>query len=321
MTDGKKDKDQVENTKNKQANSPHDALLKKVMENPIAAAEFLDEYLPVEFKQQLALSTVKTEKESFVEKNLTRQLSDIVLSVKTKDNEEALVYVLLEHQSTPDYWISFRLWKYVLLLAERHMKGKDKLPLICPLVLYNGSRKYNAPKNLWQLFTDPAMARKLLADDYHLIDLQAMSDEDINYDKHISMLTYMLKHIHERDKLKLIENILKNCAKAILIDREHGYLYITMAIWYNDSKIEETQREDLDRLIKQNLPTEDRENIMRTIADAYRDEGMAKGATSKALEIAQKMLQQKADLKFISSVTGLSSDEILKLKSKTQIAS
>jgi len=264
---------------------------------------------------------VKTEKESFVEKNLTRQLSDIVLSVKTKDNEEALVYVLLENQSTPDYWISFRLWKYVLLLAERHMKGKDKLPLICPLVLYNGSRKYNAPKNLWQLFTDPAMARKLLADDYHLIDLQAMSDEDINYDKHISMLTYMLKHIHERDKLKLIENILKNCAKAILIDREHGYLYITMAIWYNDSKIEETQREDLDRLIKQNLPTEDRENIMRTIADAYRDEGMAKGATSKALEIAQKMLQQKADLKFISSVTGLSSDEILKLKSKTQIAS
>jgi predicted transposase/invertase (TIGR01784 family) len=295
------------------------------MENPIAAAEFLDEYLPVEFKQQLDLSTVKTEKESFVEKNLTRQLSDIVLSVKTKNNEEALVYVLLEHQSTPDYWISFRLWKYVLLLAERHMKGKDKLPLICPLVLYNGSRKYNAPKNLWQLFTDPAMARKLLADDYRLIDLQAMSDDDINYDKHISMLTYMMKHINKRDKLKLIENILKTCAKAILIDKEHGYLYTGFLIWYNNNKIEENQRKELDMLIEQNLPTEDRENIMRTIADAYRDEGMAKGmakgATGKALEIAKRMLQQKLDLKLISSVTGLSSDEILKLKSKTQIAS
>jgi predicted transposase/invertase (TIGR01784 family) len=190
MTDRKKDK-----TGNKQANSPHDALLKKVMENPIAAAEFLDEYLPVEFKQQLDLSTVQMEKESFVEKNLTRQLSDIVLSVKTKDNEQAFVYALIENQSTPDYWISFRLWKYALLLAERHMKGKDKLPLICPIVLYNGSKKYNAPRNLWELFTDPAMSKKLLAGDYRLIDLQAMSDDDINYDKHISMLTYMMKHI------------------------------------------------------------------------------------------------------------------------------
>jgi len=31
-------------------NAPHDVLIKKVMENPVAAAEFLDEYLPVKFK-------------------------------------------------------------------------------------------------------------------------------------------------------------------------------------------------------------------------------------------------------------------------------
>ena len=29
---------------------PHDALAKKVLENPVAAREFLEEFLPAEFK-------------------------------------------------------------------------------------------------------------------------------------------------------------------------------------------------------------------------------------------------------------------------------
>ena len=35
------------------------------MENPIAAQEFLEEYLPTSFKERINLSTVKVEKESF----------------------------------------------------------------------------------------------------------------------------------------------------------------------------------------------------------------------------------------------------------------
>lgn len=64
---------------------------------------------------------------------------------------------------------------------------------------------------------------------------------------------------------------------------------------------------------------------MRTIADSYRDqyygmgiqEGIEQGATNKTLEIAVKMIKQNLDLKLISSVTGLSSDEILKLKNNS----
>jgi predicted transposase YdaD len=71
---------------------------------------------------------------------------------------------------------------------------------------------------------------------------------------------------------------------------------------------------------------------MRTIADSYIDEGMNKGsaigeargeargaeqgANTKAMEIAKRMLQENTDIKFISSVTGLSNDEILKLKNR-----
>ena len=83
---------------------------------------------------------------------------------------------------------------------------------------------------------------------------------------------------------------------------------------------------------------------MRTIADNYIDEGLEKGmvlgiekgkaegiaegkaegiAEGKAEgiaigveKIARRMLEEKTDIKFITSVTGLSNDEILKIKSK-----
>jgi hypothetical protein len=59
---------------------------------------------------------------------------------------------------------------------------------------------------------------------------------------------------------------------------------------------------------------------MRSIAQAYRDEGIAigeaRGAEKRNLEIAINMLKENADSKFVSKVTGFSLDEILKLKNK-----
>ena len=98
-----------------------DGLFKKIMQDVVAAREFLEFYLPLDFKDLVDLTKIRVEKESFVEDDLKRRLSDIIYAVKTKDNEEAFVYVLIESKSIPDYWISLRLWKYMLLLSERHM--------------------------------------------------------------------------------------------------------------------------------------------------------------------------------------------------------
>lgn len=138
----------------------HDALVKKILTEKIAAQEFLDHYLPSEFQDLIDLKKITVEKESFVEDDLKRKYSDIIYSVRTKNNEKAFVYVLIEAQSTCDYWMALRLWKYMLLLCERHAKGKDRLPLICPLLIYNGSEVYSAPRNLWELFARPDQAKK-----------------------------------------------------------------------------------------------------------------------------------------------------------------
>ena len=323
--------------KSKKKNTNHDNFVKKVMENPVAASEFLEEFLPAQYIDMLDLTTLKVEKESYVEDSLKSRLSDIVYSLQTKPNDAGktdttLVYTLVEHQSSPDYMIAFRLWKYSLLLLERHTKKRNKLPVIIPLVLYNGKKKYNVPMNLWELFTYPILAKKAMADDYHLIDLNAMNDNDIDYEKHLSFVLYTLKHIHDRDTLKMLEQAMQKCTKALIIDKGKDYVHTKLILWYSDSKVPAENKQLLEQLIIDNLPKEDTDNIMRTIADTYIEEGVEKGiaigeargvekgiekgANTKALEIARRMLQEKTDVKFISSVTGLSTDDILKVQNK-----
>ena len=305
----------------KKDKKPHDALAKKVLENPVAAREFLEEYLPREFKEYIDIATLKVEKESHVEESLKRRLSDVVYSVSTKDKDEAFIYCLCEHQSSSDHWIALRLWKYSLLLLERHKKKKDKLPLILPLVLYNGKDKYTAPRNIWELFSNSALAKKALVEDYRLVDLQAMSDDDIDYEKHLSFILYTMKHIHDRDCLNMLKNAMERCYKAILIDKGQDYIHTKLILWYTDSKVPEEKKQLLEQLIVDNLPKEDRENIMRTVADSYIDEGIAigeaRGVEKTSMKIAKNLLLQNTSLDTISSATGLSVDQLQKLKDST----
>lgn len=299
-----------------------DGLFKSIMEDKIAAREFLEEYLPANLQSILDLNKITVEKESYIENDLKKKFSDIVYSVDMKrdkiDNHQesakAFIYVLLEHQSKPDYWMALRLWKYVLLLCERHKQKHDKLPLVVPIVFYNGKEKYTAPQCLWQLFDDPDMARQLIGDEYKLIDLQAKTDEEIKRKYHLGLMEFFLKHIHQRDMLKLWERFMTEYSDAILLDKENGYIYIKKLLWYTNTKVAEENKEQLNRLILEHLPTRDGETIMRSIADSYFEKGIEQGTE----KIVINMLKQNLSNDIIKTVTGLSSDEITKLKNRIQ---
>ncbi|WP_342224786.1 Rpn family recombination-promoting nuclease/putative transposase [Rickettsia endosymbiont of Urophora cardui] len=332
----------------------HDELFKKVMSEPVAAREFLEHYLPVSFKNKINLSSVKIEKESFVTEDLRKRLSDVVYSVSLKNdnikdsnaeksvhNDKAYIYVLIEHQSSSDYWIAFRLWQYMILLCERHKdahknnsnsaKEKDnKLPLICPVVVYANDKPYNAPRSFWELFEDSKTAKELMGGEYLLVDLQQQSDNEIEQKKHLGMMEYMLKHIKARDILNLWQSLLERFKSSIEIDKENGYIYIKWLLWYSDAKVSEDKQAKLASIIATHLNKADQEGLMRTIADKYIDEGVQKGMVqgmqigeAKGMqlgeakgkyEVAKNMLAADSDPDFISKVTGLSITEINKLK-------
>ncbi|MFM8490588.1 MAG: Rpn family recombination-promoting nuclease/putative transposase, partial [Candidatus Methylopumilus sp.] len=266
------------------------------------------------------------EKETYVEESLRTKLSDMVFSVQMHNKNEdkkydAFIYTLIEHQSYSDYWIALRLLKYSLLLLERHTIKRNKLPVILPIVIYNGKKKYSAPRNIFELFTYPDIARKTIEEDYRLIDLQAISDNEMDYEKHLSFLLYTMKHIHERDTILMLKEAMRRCSKAIIIDKEQNYVLTKLILWYTDSKVPEEKNQLLEQIIVDNLPKEEANNIMRTIADAYIEEGFNKGilqGTEKGIEkgkaeLIKMMLNQGNPVDKIAKITGLSVSDIQKL--------
>ncbi len=151
-----------------------------------------------------------------------------------------------------------------------------------------------------------------------MIDLQAMDDDSIDYGKHLSFLIYTMKHIHERDTLSMIKDAMSRCSRAIVIDKEQNYILTRLILWYNDSKVLEKSKHLLEQLIVDNLPKQEANNIMRTIADSYIEEGfnngiiqgMEKGKAKGKGELIKMMLNQGNSIDTIAKITGLSFTDI-----------
>ena len=83
--------------------------------------------------------------------------SDIIYKLKIK-NREIYLYLLIEFQSTVDKYISLRMLRYVLELYEYLIKKTKakQLPVVFPLMLYNGDEKWTAVENVCDLIEKPA---------------------------------------------------------------------------------------------------------------------------------------------------------------------
>jgi len=296
----------------------HDELFRKALENKIVAREFFETHLPENIKSILSYDTLQIEKESFVEQNLKNSISDVLFSAKINNNESYL-YLLLEHQSTPDYFMAFRLFKYMFNIIERYITKNPKtkkLPFIYPLIFYNGQKKYNAPRNLWSLFEYSELTKNTWINDYQLINVHEIPDEKLKENAWSGMLQFFMKHIHERDLLKRWEEI-ANLLPTIT-EFNIGYNYIELILCYTLTKIEQNDKIKLENILKSRLNPEIGEEFMGSLAHHWMQEGIEQGREQGKeqgiLFIAKKMLKDKEPIEKIVKYTGLHKKDIEKLK-------
>jgi predicted transposase/invertase (TIGR01784 family) len=95
-----------------------------------------------------------------VEEDLRAYYSDVLYSVRTTEGD-GYIHVLIEHQSTSDKHMAFRLMRYAIAAMQRHLDaGNKKLPLVVPVLFYTG-RRSPYPTDWLQEFSDPGMAARL----------------------------------------------------------------------------------------------------------------------------------------------------------------
>lgn len=117
--------------------TPHDAIFKQFLAHQQTARDFLEIHLPPELRKICDLNTLNLESSSFIENDLRAYYSDVLYSLKTQA-QDGYVYALIEHQSSPDKHMAFRLMRYAIAAMQRHLdSGNDKLPLVIPILFYH----------------------------------------------------------------------------------------------------------------------------------------------------------------------------------------
>lgn len=68
--------------------------------------------------------------------HIIQGLTDIFYSLKTTVGE-GYIHVQIEHQSTPDKHMAFRLIRYLVAAMQRHLEtGHKKLPLVISVLVF-----------------------------------------------------------------------------------------------------------------------------------------------------------------------------------------
>ena len=139
-----------------EVSKPHDHLFRSVFREESEAAGLLRAHLPEAVNSDLLWSSLEGQEVSFIDDRLRDSESDLLYAVRRKaDDAPAWLYVLLEHQSTPDPWLRLRLLKYSIRIWERDRKqhpDERHLRPIVPLVLYQGRYGWSPAREFSELF-------------------------------------------------------------------------------------------------------------------------------------------------------------------------
>ncbi|AIF81042.1 transposase [endosymbiont of Acanthamoeba sp. UWC8] len=266
---------------------------------------------------------MKPESENFLDNSLGKGMVDILFSVNFGE-EKGYFYLLVEHQSKPDYWMPFRLYKYMLHICDKHLKKNPKakhLPFVYPMIFYAGLEKYTAPLDLWSLFDDPSLAKQIYNDPFQLIEVQKIEDDELRKRVWSGVMEYVMKRIFARDILPFLQSI-----RPLLREiSEKDSNYIIDILWYTVEAGESERAEEIIEAFKEAVTEEGRRDIM-TIADRLIEkgvqqgiekgmqQGMERGMQQGMRQVALNMLNMGESILFISKATGLSEVEINKLQ-------
>ncbi|EDQ2394450.1 Rpn family recombination-promoting nuclease/putative transposase [Salmonella enterica subsp. enterica] len=189
----------------------HDPLFKLFLREPVTARDFLEAHLPEDIRSLVHLDTLRLESGSYVDEELKELHSDILYSVKMAQDERCLLYCVVEHQSTEDEMMAWRMTKYTIRAMDDHLKkGYKTLPVVVPLLFYHGDvRPYPYSMDWLDCFEQPELARRVFSKPWPLIDVSVLDDDDIKTHRRMALLEMVQRDIRLRDGRELLGRLVQ----------------------------------------------------------------------------------------------------------------
>lgn len=196
--------------------------------------------------------------------------SDLLFKAYLKDGSSGYVYILFEHKSYQEPLIAFHFLRYMIKIWEMSLKNKSGpgFPVIIPLVLYHGEKKWRPELNFRDLFDSPDDMYSFIPDfEYLLWDASQYSDDEIRGKAILRTTLLLLKYIFRDDLQDRLPGILEFLRDLSEERTRLEYIETILRYIVSAAPADNITYEDIRAAVDEAIPNEGGQ-IMPTIAEA-----------------------------------------------------
>ena len=172
------------------ASQHHDTGYKELFSHPEFVQQLVEEFAPPKIAELMDFATLQIHSGNYITPLFEEKFEDVVWSVAIHwqgMESRVYLYILLEFQSSVDRRMPIRLLHYVACFYDHLLKSgattaAKGLPPVLPIVLYNGSRRWTARQDIYNMIRpEPPEFLRMYQPHlrYYLIDEGRYTDEQL----------------------------------------------------------------------------------------------------------------------------------------------
>src|SRR5690554_4333700 len=309
-------------------NNPHDKGYKLLLSSEKIFLELLESFVDSGWVQAIDPESITKIDKSYILPDFQEKEADLVYQMKLND-QETIFYILMELQSTVDFQMPYRLllymvevWRDILKNTEKNEAGRKdfKLPVIVPIVLYNGAGNWTACQSFKEMLSGAELFQDYFVDfRYILIDVNRYDKQSLIELANLVGVVFLLDQAIDQD-----ERFKRLIQISDVLEKLHPQGFTLFSIWFKNvvgPNLPEKTKEEVFEIIDQSNPKEAK-RMISNMAESFRktyEEAVGKGKLEGKIETAKNMLAENMPDELIAKVTGLSLEKIKALKKEDMI--
>jgi len=293
-------------------NHPHASLFHFAFSLRTVAAQFLRAWLPPNLSSSLRWDALEVLEIPGIDRGLNERREDIAYAIPSASGPPFLFYVVLEHQTTIDRDMPFRLQEYTHLAWNKFRSQKanvnKRFPIVAPILLYPGPGKWTGPRRLRELIDIPPglaeWANSFLPDSgVIIIELSGLAIERL---ANGSAARSILRALQAQRKEKMLtkETIIEIIEEAVQERLTDDIRQLIDRLWTYVLQNSELKTGDIDEIVHQHTPEETHAHFMST-ADMLMEKGELRGLLRGQLRAQHEAVLEALKLRFKRVPAGL----------------
>ena len=276
-------------------NKPHDKLIKDILKDKNEIVNLVNKFLKP--NEKIFEKNIEKYTNSYITRRYKSKEADIVYKMKDID-----IYFLIEHQSTVDYNMPYRILNYCIDIIQewkREQKGKKiyRYPIVVPIVVYTGKTKWSVSKNYKDQQLKITTYEKYRIDlAYNLIDINLYSTNDLLQKG--TMFSYALLIEKSKDKEDLIKYL------KLIINKENDKEKLdkisNIIIYLFNGILEKAGQKKLLEIINKKVGESNMESLVERIVEE--EKRQRKELEKKAEKRGEKIGKEKAKKEIINKI-------------------